>query len=145
MITDTKFVYLGMNFVNLRDLLIHHKKITVFPLVDNPQTMTLLGSIPRTELIHLLDQEMGVANRRMVLPSPKIFREENNEEPIEIIPMRKKSHMAIIEDSSDSEKEDDKENKTNGVEEIQMKTQETNVVDLASAQKEVSLIALTIS
>lgn len=108
MITDIKFIYLGMNYINLRDLLIQSKKITAFPLVDSPQTMTLLGSIPRTELIRLLDQQMGATNRRQILPSPRIFRHDADEEPVEIIPMRKKSHMPIIDDSSDSEKEDDK-------------------------------------
>lgn len=108
MITDIKYICLGMNYINLRDLLIKNKKITAFPLVDSPQTMTLLGSIPRTELIRLLDQQMGATNRRQILPSPRIFRHDENEEPVEIIPMRKKSHVPIIDDSSDSEKEEDK-------------------------------------
>lgn len=122
MITDIKAVYLGMNYINLKDLLIKNKKITVFPLIDNPQTMTLLGSIPRSELIHLLDQQMGAVNRRQFLPSPRVIREhEEEEEPVEIIPMRKKSHIQIIDDSSDSEKEEDNkgdESKTTGKTEV---------------------------
>lgn len=149
MIRDMKYVYLGMNYIGLKDLLIKHKKLTVFPLVDNPQTMTLLGSIPRSELIRLLDQQMGAANRRQILPSPKVYRVEDEEEPVEIIPMRKKSHMTIIDDSSDSEKEDgDKTNKT--VEEFKLeKTNEIKKPEVPSlkenTQQEVSSITLILS
>lgn len=125
MITNIKYIYLGMNYIRLRDLLIQNKKITAFPLVDSPQTMTLLGSIPRTELIQLLDQQMGAVNRRQVLPSPRVFRQEEQELPVEIIPMRKKSHIPIIDDSSDSEIEEDKDKdiKTTGkTEEFKLET-----------------------
>lgn len=112
MITKTKHVYLGMNYGNLKNLLINNKKLTVFPLVDNPQTMTLLGSVTRKELISLLENKIGVVKRREILPSPKITRYED-EDVVEIIPMRKKSNIVqpviTIDDSSDSEKEDSKE------------------------------------
>lgn len=127
MITEIKHIYLGMNYINLRDLLIQNKKITVFPLVDNQQTMTLLGSIPRNELIQLLDQQMGAAKRRLVLPSPRVLRPEEEEEPVEIIPIRKKSHMPIIDDSSDSEKEDDSasgSNKNEKTDEIKLENRD---------------------
>lgn len=115
MIKDLKFANLGMSYAKLKDLLLNNKKLNVFPLVDSPQTMTLLGSVTRIELVHILEQKIGVVNRRQILPSPKIIRQEEEEDVVEFIPIRKKSCVpVIIEDSSDSEKEDSSENVIKG-------------------------------
>ncbi|VEN62844.1 unnamed protein product [Callosobruchus maculatus] len=109
MITDVKFVYLGMTYSELKELLMTHKKMKVFPLVDHPQNMTLLGSIPRHELILLLDRKIGVQKRRNFIPSPHVRRHQPDEsENVEIIPYRRRDTIKPIDDSSDSDTEDTK-------------------------------------
>nr|CAH7729647.1 unnamed protein product [Callosobruchus chinensis] len=94
MVTDVKFVYLGMTYSEVKELLMTHKKMKVFPLVDHPQNMTLLGSIPRHELILLLDRKIGVQKRRNFIPSPHVRRRRDTIKP--------------IDDSSDSDTEETK-------------------------------------
>nr|CAI5838830.1 unnamed protein product [Callosobruchus analis] len=107
MITDVKFVYLGMTYSELKELLMTHKKLKVFPLVDHPQNMTLLGSIPRHELILLLDRKIGVQKRRNFIPSPHVRRHQPDEtENVEIIPYRRRDTIKPIDDSSDSDTEE---------------------------------------
>ncbi|CAH2004883.1 unnamed protein product [Acanthoscelides obtectus] len=104
MITDVKFVYLGMTYSELKQLLMTHKKLKVFPLVDHPQNMTLLGSVPRHELILLLDRKIGVEKRRHFIPSPHLKRHQPDErENIEIIPYRRRDTIKPIDDSSGSD------------------------------------------
>lgn len=105
--TDIRFLYVSMSYRNLKELLIAYKKINVFPLVDHTQTMTLLGSVPRHELILLLDHQIGTYQRRQYLPSPRMDRSVDSLENVEFIHSRKKS-VPLIDDSSDSDKEDDK-------------------------------------
>ncbi|XP_028130029.2 chloride channel protein 2 isoform X2 [Diabrotica virgifera virgifera] len=105
--TEIKYLSLSMNYGQMKELLISHKKIEVFPLVDHPQTMTLLGSITRQELIVLLDQRVGTVQRRQYLPTPMIDRHETSFENIEFIQSMRKRSVPHIDDSSDSEKEDD--------------------------------------
>ncbi|CAH1118309.1 unnamed protein product [Phaedon cochleariae] len=112
MITDMKFLHLGMTHRQLKDLLMAHKKINVFPLVDRAGTMTLLGSVTRQELILLLDIRIGAVKRRQFLPSPRIDRNTDSLENVEFIhSLRKRSHVTNqIDDLSDSEKEEDTKN-----------------------------------
>jgi chloride channel 2 len=59
MVTDVKYIYHGMPFEDLKNLLKDNKKIQSFPLVNNPVRLILLGSIPRMELIELLERQVG--------------------------------------------------------------------------------------
>lgn len=107
MVRNVKFAYLGMTYAQLKDLLMQHKKLKVFPIVDHPQNMTLLGSVPRQELILMLDRVMGVSKRRAIIPSPHVSRSADYFENVEIIPRRRKDCVVMIDDSSDSDKEED--------------------------------------
>ncbi|CAG9861713.1 unnamed protein product [Phyllotreta striolata] len=105
---ELRYLHVSMNYAKLKEILVANKKLNVFPLVDHPQTMTLLGSIPRSELIVLLDRQIGAFQRRQVLPSPRIDRQESNPmDNVEFIHTTRKKSVAFIDDSSDSEKEDD--------------------------------------
>ncbi|XP_074040504.1 chloride channel protein 2 isoform X2 [Leptinotarsa decemlineata] len=107
MITKMKYLYLGMSYAELKELLTSNPKINVFPLVEHSQTMTLLGSIPKTELIILLDKKIGTVKRRQFLPSPMVDRSNDSLENVEMIQSTRKRSHVHIDDSSDSEKEDE--------------------------------------
>lgn len=108
--TDVKFLNLTMNHGQLKELLMAHKKINVFPLVDHPQTMTLLGSITRQELIMLIDNQIGTVQRRQFLPTPMLERREDSFDNIEYIQSMRKRSVPNLDDSSDSDREDDIKN-----------------------------------
>lgn len=109
MVKNVKFAFLGMTYAELKNLLLANRKHKVFPLVDHPQNMTLLGSIPREELVLLIDKKIGIAKRRQVLPSPFIGKqkEEGMDDKASPSPLPKwKETIRPIDDSSDSELED---------------------------------------
>ncbi|KAJ8939734.1 hypothetical protein NQ314_011020, partial [Rhamnusium bicolor] len=106
MVKDVKCVYLGMTYARLKELLITNKSLKVFPLVDHPQNMTLLGSIPREELIWLIDKKIGALRRRQVLPSPIVDNGNDKDDKQKGEPLTRKEDIPAIDDSSDSEKEE---------------------------------------
>ncbi|XP_018575781.1 chloride channel protein 2 [Anoplophora glabripennis] len=110
MVKNVKFAFLGMTYAELKNLLLTNRKHKVFPLVDHPQNMTLLGSVPREELVWLIDRKIGIARRRQVLPSPSIgIHKEEEDKDKEAGPSTKtKESIAHIDDSSDSEFEEKK-------------------------------------
>lgn len=106
MVKNVKFAFLGMTYADLKNLLLANRKLKIFPLVDHPQNMTLLGSIPREELVLLIDKKIGIAKRRQVLPSPLIGKQkEEDKDKATPLPTRKES-IRHIDESSDSELED---------------------------------------
>ncbi|XP_015836329.1 chloride channel protein 2 [Tribolium castaneum] len=74
MITDVKYIYHGMPFEQLKNLLKDNKKIKSFPLVNNPVRLILLGSIQRLQLIELIERQVG-KHRRL----QELNEEEQNE------------------------------------------------------------------
>ena len=70
MIRQIKYIWNGMTYNELRDVLRLDKSLKGFPLVDNPNHMILLGSIQRTELVSSIEKQIGrerrlkVANQR---------------------------------------------------------------------------------
>ena len=63
MIREVKYIWYGMSYQELRDVLKDGKKLRSFPLVDRPDKMVLLGSIPRTELISAIQRQIGKERR----------------------------------------------------------------------------------
>ena len=63
MLRDVKYIWYGMSYRELRDVLKDGKKLRSFPLVDRPDKMVLLGSIPRTELISAIERQIGRERR----------------------------------------------------------------------------------
>lgn len=62
MIKDVKFLWNGMSYHTLQKVLQKSPHIEQFPLVDN-ETMVLLGSIQREELLNVIERHIGRAQR----------------------------------------------------------------------------------
>merc|ERR1719410_2294686 len=63
MVKDIKYIWYGMTFTELREILRLNKKLRGFPLVDSPTQMVLLGSVQRTELITAIEKHIGKEKR----------------------------------------------------------------------------------
>lgn len=66
MVRDVKYIWNMMTFQQLKDLLKENKTIKSFPLVDSPESMILLGSIHRWELVKVIEQQVGRERRLQV-------------------------------------------------------------------------------
>jgi len=76
MVKDVKYIWYGMTYRDLRDVLKDGKKLKGFPLVDNPSQMILLGSVQRFELITAIEKQIGKDRR---LAEAAIRRKEEAE------------------------------------------------------------------
>ncbi|GFG36827.1 hypothetical protein Cfor_08654 [Coptotermes formosanus] len=63
MVRDVKYIYHGMSYGKLKEVLKGNRSLRSFPLVDNPGSMILLGSIQRLELIKLIERHIGRERR----------------------------------------------------------------------------------
>lgn len=63
---NVAFIWNGLSYGELTDILNAHKTLKTFPLVDHPQNMILLGSVKRDELIKALDRHIGETRRLQV-------------------------------------------------------------------------------
>lgn len=63
MLHDVKFIYHKMTYEQLKQVLLDNRKLTRLPLVDNPKSRILLGSIQRMQLIKLLEKQVGRERR----------------------------------------------------------------------------------
>ena len=52
MLKSVKYIWHGMTYGELKQVLKETGKVSGFPLVDHPQQMVLLGSVPRAELVN---------------------------------------------------------------------------------------------
>ncbi|RZC39085.1 chloride channel protein 2, partial [Asbolus verrucosus] len=101
MVTDLKYIYHGMPFEKLKNMLKENKNIKSFPLVNNPVRLILLGSISRLQLIELIERQVGKQRR---------LQELNEEEAREC--KKPRSSQFLIDngstyvESSDDESED---------------------------------------
>lgn len=66
MLRDIKYIYHNMTYEELKAILKESRRLQSFPLVDNPDSMVLLGSIQRMHLIQLIDQHIGRERRLQV-------------------------------------------------------------------------------
>lgn len=57
MVRNVKYIWHGITYQKLKEILKENRKLRGFPLVDNPDSMILLGSIQRLELIDQTDWE----------------------------------------------------------------------------------------
>lgn len=63
MIRDVICIWTKCNYRELAEILTKHASITCFPLVENLESMILLGSIHRNELLYILNQQIGRERR----------------------------------------------------------------------------------
>ncbi|CAK9817571.1 Chloride channel protein 2 [Anthophora quadrimaculata] len=66
MVRDVKYIWHGITYQKLKETLKENRKLRGFPLVDNPDSMILLGSIQRLELIKLIEKHIGRERRLQV-------------------------------------------------------------------------------
>ncbi len=83
MVSDIKYICQGMTYGEVRALLRKHMGFKGFPLVDHPESMILLGSVKRTELISAIERQIckerrvaAVAERRRKEEFRRLEREQ---------------------------------------------------------------------
>ncbi|XP_069993071.1 chloride channel protein 2 isoform X4 [Penaeus vannamei] len=64
MVRDVKYIWYGITYVELKRVLKENRKLKYLPLVDKPESMILLGSIQRIELVRLLVEQISSEKRR---------------------------------------------------------------------------------
>ncbi|XP_050300411.1 chloride channel protein 2 [Anthonomus grandis grandis] len=67
MIRDIKYIFHGMTYEELKLLLKENRRLQSFPLVDKPESMILLGSIQRLQLIQTIEKHIGRDRRLQVV------------------------------------------------------------------------------
>ncbi|KAH9370772.1 hypothetical protein HPB48_014732 [Haemaphysalis longicornis] len=95
MVRDIVFIWQGATYKDLKLLLRTNKRLNCFPLVESPDSMILLGSIPRLELLRLMELQLGrwrrlqeVARRRsMDLTARKSPMEQRRQSRFEVVPV----------------------------------------------------------
>ncbi|XP_057320349.1 chloride channel protein 2 isoform X2 [Microplitis mediator] len=83
MVRDVKYIYHGISYQKLKETLKENRKLRGFPLVDNPDSMILLGSIQRLELIKLIEKQIGRERRLQVAQKLQKEAEERAKEEME--------------------------------------------------------------
>eukprot|EP00095_Tigriopus_kingsejongensis_P012757 snap_masked-scaffold30_size591359-processed-gene-2.10 protein:Tk12757 transcript:snap_masked-scaffold30_size591359-processed-gene-2.10-mRNA-1 annotation:"chloride channel protein 2 isoform x2" len=66
MLRKIQYIWYGMNYKELRALLKLNRKLKGFPLVDKPDSMILVGSVQRTELIASIEGNIAKDKRMKV-------------------------------------------------------------------------------
>jgi len=54
MLRNVKFIWRGMSYKDLKSVVKENKSIKGFPLVEDPRSMILLGSIARQHLLKVI-------------------------------------------------------------------------------------------
>ncbi|KAL6425483.1 hypothetical protein ACFW04_009572 [Cataglyphis niger] len=83
MVRDVKYIWHGISYQKLKDILKENRKLRGFPLVDNPDSMILLGSIQRLQLIKLIEKHIGRERRLQVAQKWHKEAEERAREEME--------------------------------------------------------------
>ncbi|XP_024946620.1 chloride channel protein 2 isoform X2 [Cephus cinctus] len=83
MVRDVRYIWHGITYQRLKEMLKENRKLRGFPLVDNPDSMILLGSIQRLELIKLIEKHIGRERRLQVAQRWHKEAEERAREEIE--------------------------------------------------------------
>ncbi|XP_066596165.1 chloride channel protein 2 isoform X2 [Prorops nasuta] len=83
MVRDVKYIWHGISYQKLKEILKENRKLRGFPLVDNPDSMILLGSIQRLQLIKLIEKHIGRERRLQVAQKWHKEAEERAREEME--------------------------------------------------------------
>ncbi|KAK7084273.1 Chloride channel protein 2 [Halocaridina rubra] len=63
MVRDIKCIWYGITYVDLKKVLKENRKLKYLPLVDKPDSMILLGSVQRIELVRILVEQISTEKR----------------------------------------------------------------------------------
>ncbi|XP_032289447.1 chloride channel protein 2 isoform X5 [Drosophila virilis] len=66
MVRDVKYIWQGISYQKLKEVLKINKTLRSLPLVDSPENMILLGSVQRYELIKIIEKHIGREKRMEV-------------------------------------------------------------------------------
>ncbi|KAH8358432.1 hypothetical protein KR093_000226 [Drosophila rubida] len=66
MVRDVKYIWHGISYQKLKEVLKVNKTLRSLPLVDSPENMILLGSVQRYELIKIIEKHIGREKRMEV-------------------------------------------------------------------------------
>ncbi|KAM7361716.1 chloride channel protein 2 isoform 3-T3 [Cochliomyia hominivorax] len=66
MVRDVKYIWQGISYQKLKEVLKSNKTLRSLPLVDSPDNMILLGSVQRYELIKMIEKHIGREKRMEV-------------------------------------------------------------------------------
>lgn len=66
MVRDVKYIWQGISYQKLKEVLKVNKSLRSLPLVDSPENMILLGSVQRYELIKMIEKHIGREKRMEV-------------------------------------------------------------------------------
>lgn len=80
MLSDVKYIWKGISYQTLKEVLKLNKQLRSLPLVDSPDNMILLGSVQRYELIKMIDSHIGRDKRLEVAAKWKKEAEEREEQ-----------------------------------------------------------------
>lgn len=75
---DVRYIYNRMTYKKLIELLREKRDYRCFPLVNDPDQKILVGSIPRIELLKLIDRHIGEKRRKRVAALRKAAKEEKD-------------------------------------------------------------------
>nr|XP_019551148.2 chloride channel protein 2 isoform X6 [Aedes albopictus] len=63
MVRNVKFIWKGISYQKLKEILKANKGLRSLPIVDSPESPVLLGSVQRYELIKMIDKHIGREKR----------------------------------------------------------------------------------
>ncbi|KAL7728339.1 hypothetical protein ACLKA6_007436 [Drosophila palustris] len=63
MVRDVKYIWQGISYQKLKEVLRKNRKLRSLPLVESPENQILLGSVQRQELVKLIEEQIGREKR----------------------------------------------------------------------------------
>ncbi|XP_034138446.1 chloride channel protein 2 isoform X6 [Drosophila guanche] len=101
MVRDVKYIWHGISYQKLKEVLKTNKTLRSLPLVDSPDNMILLGSVQRYELIKMIEKHIGrekrmeVAQKWQKEAEERALEEEKKKQEVELR-MRRPSRFEVL-------------------------------------------------
>ncbi|XP_037722876.1 chloride channel protein 2 isoform X5 [Drosophila subpulchrella] len=101
MVRDVKYIWYGISYQKLKEVLKLNKTLRSLPLVDSPDNMILLGSVQRYELIKMIEKHIGrekrmeVAQKWQKEAQERALEEEKKKQEVEL-KMRRPSRFEVL-------------------------------------------------
>ncbi|KAH8383519.1 hypothetical protein KR009_009071 [Drosophila setifemur] len=101
MVRDVKYIWKGISYQKLKEILKANKTLRSLPLVDSPDNMILLGSVQRYELIKMIEKHIGrekrmeVAQKWQKEAQERALEEEKKKQEVEL-KMRRPSRFEVL-------------------------------------------------
>lgn len=64
MVSNVRFLTRKTSYMEIRNIIVEMPKLHAFPVVDDPTSMMLLGSVPKRTLLELLEKQIGDDERK---------------------------------------------------------------------------------